>query len=94
MNKIPDLQIEVQESLRRIVVTMPRTTYDATFGLITRGLCLLSGFGPDDRKASIASHEFAEMARTAATEKARQLGWSTEGGRRATRWTDRQPKKR
>jgi hypothetical protein len=51
MSKIPHLQIEVQETLRRIVVTMPRTTYNATFGLISRGLCLLSGFGPDDRKS-------------------------------------------
>jgi hypothetical protein len=85
MSKIPHLQIEVQETLRRIVVTMPRTTYNATFGLISRGLCLLSGFGPDDRKASIASHEFAVMAGTAATEKARQLGWPTEGERRASR---------
>jgi hypothetical protein len=38
---------------------MPRTTYDATFGLIARGLCLMSGFGPDDRKASIHNHSRA-----------------------------------
>jgi hypothetical protein len=36
MTKLPDLQIEVQETLRRIIITMPRTTYDATFGLISR----------------------------------------------------------
>ena len=60
MTKTPDLQLEVQETLRRIIVRIPRT-YDATFGLIARGLCLLSCFGPDDRKASIASREFAVM---------------------------------
>jgi len=94
MSKIPNLQIEVQETLRRIVVTMPRTTYDATFGQIARGLCLLGGFGPDDHRASIASHEFAVMAKTAATEKARELGWPIEGERRATAWRARQPNKR
>jgi hypothetical protein len=94
MSKFPNLQVEVQEPLRRIIVTMPRTAYDATFGLVARGLCLLSGFGPDDRKASIASHEFVVMARTAATDKARELGWPTEGERRATLWTDRQLNRR
>lgn len=94
MTKIPDLQIEVQENLRRIIVTMPRSTYDAMFGLIPRGLCLLSGFGPDDRKASIPSHEFTLLARKAATTKARELGWLTQGERRATAWRDRQPSKR
>jgi hypothetical protein len=92
MTKIPNLQIEVQEILRRIIVTMPRTAYDATFGLIERGLCLMSGFGPDDRKASITSHEFAVMAKTAATEKARELGWPTEGKRRAMPWRYRAAK--
>ena len=51
MPKTPDLHIEVQEKLRRIIVTMPRTTCDATFGLIERGLCLMSGFGPNDGRA-------------------------------------------
>jgi hypothetical protein len=50
MSKAPDLQIEVQETLRRIIVKMPGTAYETRFGLIPRGLCFLSGFGQDDRK--------------------------------------------
>ena len=50
MSKVPDLQIEVQETLRRIIVKMPGTAYETRFGLIPRGLCFLSGFGQDDRK--------------------------------------------
>jgi hypothetical protein len=78
MARVSDLHVEVQASLRRIVVTMPPTAYVATFGLITGGLGLLSGFGPDDAKAPITSYEFTELARTAATQKARELGWLIE----------------
>lgn len=93
MTKTGDLHVEVQETLRRIIVTMPRTSYDATFGLIEHGLCLISGFGPNDRRAPIASHEFAVMARTAAVEKARELGWPTEGVRRTRAWRPTQAKR-
>ena len=93
MSKIPDLQIEVQETLRRIVVKMPGTAYETMFGLISRGLCFLSVFGPDDRKARITSQEFTVMAKAAATEKARELGWLTDEKRRRG-WTDREPTRR
>ena len=53
MSKVPDLQIEVQETLRRIIVKMPGTAYETRFGLIPRRLCFLSGFGQDDRKARV-----------------------------------------
>ena len=90
MPKVPGLQIEVQEVLRRIIVKMPGAAYETRFGLIPRGLCLLSGFGPDDRKAPITSQEFTVMAKAAATEKARELGWLTEEKRhragRTGRW--------
>jgi hypothetical protein len=78
MARVSDLHVEVQANLRRIVVTMPPTAYVATFVLITGGLGLLSGFGPDDAKAPITSYEFIEFARIAATQKARELGWLTE----------------
>jgi hypothetical protein len=76
MARVSDLHVEAQASLRRIVVTMPPTAYVATF--VTGGLGLLSGFGPDDPKAPITSYEFTELARTAATQKARELGWLIE----------------
>ena len=63
MSKVPDLQIEVQEALRRIIVKTPGTAYETMFGLMPRGLCFLSGFGPDDRKARITSQEFTVMAK-------------------------------
>ena len=91
MSKVPDLQIEVQETLRRIVVKMPGTAYETMFGLIPRGLCFLSVFGPDDRKARITSQEFTVMAKAAAIEKARELGWLT-GRQRG--WADRRPTRR
>ena len=69
MSKVPDLQIEVQETLRRIIVKMPGTAYKRRFGLVPRGLCFLSGFGQDDRKARITSQEFTLMAKAAAAEK-------------------------
>ena len=90
MSKVPDLQIEVQETLRRIIVKMPGTAYETRFGLIPRGLCFLSGFGQDDRKARVTSQEFTLMAKAAATEKARELGWLTDEKRRRG-WTDREP---
>jgi hypothetical protein len=88
MSKVPDLQIEVQETLRRIIVKMPGTAYETRFGLIPRGLCLLSGFGQDDRKARVTSQEFTLMAKAAATDKARELGWLIDEKRRRG-WTDR-----
>jgi hypothetical protein len=60
MARASDLHVEAQASLRRIVVTMPPTAYVATFGLITGGLSLLGGFGPDYPKAPITSYEFTE----------------------------------
>ena len=93
MPKVPDLQIEVQEALRRIIVKMPGTAYETSFGLIPRGLCFLGGFGQDDRKAGITSQEFTFMAKAAATERARALGWLTEENRQRG-WADRGPTKR
>jgi hypothetical protein len=93
MPKVPNLQIEVQETLRRIIVKMPGTAYETRFGLIPRGLCFLSGFGQDDRRARIISQEFTLMAKAAATEKARELGWLTDENRRRG-WTDRDPPRR
>jgi len=87
MSKAPDLHIEVQETLRRIIVKMPG------FGLIPRGLCFLSGFGQDDHKARVTSQEFTLMAKAAATEKARELGWLADEKRRRG-WTDREPTRR
>jgi len=63
MSKAPDLHIEVQETLRRIIVKMPGTAYETRFGLIPRGLCFLSGFGQDDHKARVTSQEFTLMAK-------------------------------
>ena len=77
MSKVSDLQIEVQEAV----------------GLMPRGLCFLSGFGPDDRKARITSQEFTVMAKAAATEKARELGWLTDE-KRQRGWADRGSTKR
>jgi hypothetical protein len=75
-----ELQIEVQEALRRILVTMPGTTYRMEFASINGGLGLVSGFGRNDPKAPITSYEFAVLAKSAAIEKAQELGWFTRSG--------------
>ena len=94
MSKAPDLQIEVQETLRRIIVKMPGTAYETRFGLIPRGLCFLSGFGQDDRKARVTSQEFTLMAKAAATEKASGTWLAYRREKRRRGWTDREPTRR
>jgi hypothetical protein len=45
--------IEVRETLRRLIVTMPGTRYAMEFAQTDVRLGLLSGFGHDDKKAPI-----------------------------------------
>jgi hypothetical protein len=45
--------IEVRETLRRLIVTMPGTRYAMEFAQTDGRLGLLSGFGHDDKKAPI-----------------------------------------
>jgi hypothetical protein len=72
------LEIEVRDTLRRLIVTMPGTHYAMEFAQTDGRLGLVSGFGYDDKKAPITSHQFAVLAEKAAKEKARELGWSIQ----------------
>ena len=87
------LEIEVRETLRRLIVTMPGTEYAMEFAQTERTLGLVSGFGHDDRKAPITSRQFAALAENAAKDKARELGWSAHRGVRSRAWIDKSPKR-
>ena len=87
------LQIEVRETLRRLLVTMPGTRYGMEFGDVNGRLALLSGFGPNDKSAPITAREFAALAERAAKKlEALELGSSARrAGSKA--WIDKAPKR-
>jgi hypothetical protein len=85
------LNIEVRETLRRLIVTMPGTRYAMEFAQTDGRLGLVSGFGRDDTKATITSRQFAALAEKAANEKARELGWSAKRGIASRAWVDKTP---
>jgi hypothetical protein len=90
--KSSQLEIEVRETLRRLLVTMPGTRYGMEFGDVNGRLALLSGFGPNDKSAPITAREFAALAERAAKKKALELGWSARrAGSKA--WIDKAPKR-
>jgi hypothetical protein len=72
------IEIEVRADLRRLLVTMPGSHYVMEFAQIANRLGLVSGFGPDDKKARVTSCQFAALAEKAAKDKASKLGWSTQ----------------
>ena len=72
------LDIEVHDTLRRLIVTMPGSKYAMEFAQLNDRLGLVSGFGPDDKTAKISSREFAALAEKAAKHKAQELGWSAK----------------
>ena len=74
------LEVEVRETLRRLIVRMPGTGYAMEFAQTGGRLGLVSGFGHDDAKAPITSSQFAALAEKAAREKALELGWPTQRG--------------
>jgi hypothetical protein len=74
------LNIEVRETLRRLIVTMPGTRYAMEFAQTDGRLGLLSGFGHNDKKAPITSSQFAALAEKAAKDKACEMGWSAQRG--------------
>jgi hypothetical protein len=75
----PKIEIEVRETLRRLIVRTPGTAYAMEFAQTGGRLGLVSGFGHDDAKAAITSQQFAVLAEQAAKEKAHELGWSPSG---------------
>ena len=87
------LQIEVREALRRLVVTLPGTSYGMEFVDTNGRLGLISGFGRDDKTAPITVREFAELAEKAAKEKARELGWLSRRGLAPRAWVDKHLKR-
>lgn len=82
----PKLEVEVRETLRRLIVSMPGTRYAMEFAQIGGRLGLVSGFGPDDAKAPLTFHQFAPFAEKSAKEKALELGWSTQRGVGSIAW--------
>ena len=83
------VEIEVRADLRRLLVTMPGSRYVMEFAQIDNRLGLMSGFGPDDKKARVTSCQFAALAEKAALDKANELGWSTQRTRPRV-WGDKQ----
>jgi hypothetical protein len=82
----PKLEVEVRETLRRLIVRMPGTRYAMEFAQTGGRLGLVSGFGPDDGKAPLTSHQFAAFAEKSAKEKALELGWSIQRGVGSKAW--------
>jgi hypothetical protein len=87
------LDVEVHETLRRLIVTMPGTRYAMEFAETDGRLGLVSGFGLDDKKAAITSRQFAALAERAAQEKAQELGWSARRGVAARAGVDKSHKR-
>ena len=87
------LEIEVRETLRRLIVTMPGTGYAMEFAQTDGRLGLVSGFGHDDKTAPVTSRQFAALAENAAKDKARELGWSAQRGVSSRAWIDKSPKR-
>ena len=58
------LEIEVHETLRRLIVAMPGIHYTMEFAQIESRLGLVCGFGHDDENARISSSQFASLAET------------------------------
>ena len=87
------LNVEVRETLRWLIVTMPGTGYAMEFAQTDGRLELVSGFGRDDTRAAITSRQFAALAEKAANEKARELGWSAKRGTASRAWVDKAPKR-
>jgi hypothetical protein len=76
MNDNPDLLVEVQESKRRLIVTMPPTRFSATFTVPQQtGVFARFDYVPDDADAPITIDEFSRRAEAVARTKARELGW-------------------
>ena len=71
-----DLILEVQESKRRIIVTLPPTRFSLTFTVPKQtGVFASFGYVPDDPDAAITSGEFSRRAEEVARSKAQILGW-------------------
>lgn len=87
------LNIEVRETLRRLIVTMPGTRYAMEFAQTNGRLGLVSGFGHDDKEAPITSRQFAALAEKAAKDKATELGWSAQRAVAGRTWVDKTPKR-
>ena len=87
------LEIEVRETLRRLIVTMPGTRYAMEFAQTDGRLGLVSGFGHDDKTAPLTSRQFAALAENAAKDKARELGWSAQRGISSRAWVDKSPER-
>ena len=71
-----NLILEVQESKRRIIVTLPPTRFERVFTVPKQtGVFACFDWGPDDPDADITSKEFSRYAEAMARSKARLLGW-------------------
>ena len=71
-----NLILEVQESKRRIIVTLPPTRFNQTFTVPKQtGVFASFDWGPDDPDADITDKQFSRYAEAAARSKARELDW-------------------
>jgi hypothetical protein len=67
----------VQLVFDEIIITMPGTAFKVIYKKIPNppGLIVKSERIPDDRLAPVPKREFLALARIAANDKARELGW-------------------
>ena len=73
---LPDLLLEVQESKRRIIVTMPPTRFSAFFTVPEQTAVFASfDYARDDPDAAITCKDFVRRAEAVARTRARKLGW-------------------
>ncbi len=71
-----DFVLEVQESKRRVIVTLPPTRFSLTFTVPKQtGVFASFGYVPDDPDTDITIKEFSRHAEAAARSKARELRW-------------------
>ncbi len=76
MIDLTDFVLEVQESKRRIIVTLPPTRFSLTFTVPKQtGVFASFGYVPDDPDTDITLKEFSRHAEAAARKKALKLGW-------------------
>ncbi len=76
MIDLTDFVLEVQESKRRIIITLPPTRFKQVFTVPKQtGVFACFDWGPDDPDAAITLKEFSRRAEEVARSKAQILGW-------------------
>ena len=68
-------ELKVETDGRFIVITLPGTSFRATYFKASNAGLMQSDYMTDDGSAVISRNEFLDLAFKAANDKARELGW-------------------